>query len=174
MNLLTTTITTTRLTIIPVNIKYAEEIFHELTPKVATYLSFNPTGKIEDIYEFITKSQHNMKRDEEMPVVIINAATKEFIGCAGIHKILSGKPELGIWLKESVHRQGYGKEAIQGLISWAKDNLKFEFLTYPVARANMPSRRLIESLGGVAVEEKTVTSPSGKILDEVIYRIDKK
>ncbi len=171
MNLSTTTITTTRLTIAPVNEQYADDIFRELTPKIATYLSFDPTGKIEDIHTFITKAQINMKHDEEMPVVITLTATKEFIGCAGVHKIHTGKPELGIWLKQSAHRQGYGKEIIQGLINWAKKNLEFEFLTYPVAKANTPSRKLIESLGGVAVEEKIVTSPSGKVLDEVIYKI---
>ena len=171
MNLSTTTITTARLTLIPVNKQYANDIFRELTPTVATYLSFDPTGKIEDIHAFITKAQINMKRGKEMPVVVIDTATKEFIGCAGIHKIHTSKSELGIWLKQSAHKQGYGKEVIRGLIDWAGKNLKFEFLTYPVAKANTPSRKLVESLGGVAVEEKMVTSPSGKILEEVIYRI---
>ncbi len=113
-----------------------------------------------------------MKSNEEMPVVIINTTTKEFIGCAGVHKIPSGKPELGIWLKQSAHRKGYGKEVIQGLISWVKDNLEVEYIIYPVAKANTPSRKLIESLGGVVIEEKRATFPSGKILDEVIYRIN--
>ena len=172
MNLAATTISTARLTIIPVNKQYADDIFRELTPKVATYLSFDPTGKIEDIYTFITKSQVNMRRGEEMPVVIINTVTNEFIGCAGVHKIRTGKPELGIWIKQSAYRQGYGKEVIQGLISWARNNLEFKFLTFPVAKANTPSRKLIESLGGIIVEEKTTTSPSGKVLDEVIYRVN--
>lgn len=171
MDLSTTTIVTARLIITSTQKQYATDIFRELTPEVARYLSFNPTEKIEDTYIFITNAQVNMKNGEQMPVVVLDKMTKEFIGCAGIHKIKTGEPELGIWLKKSAHRQGYGKEILQGLIDWAKKNLKYEFLTYPVAKANIASRKLAESLGGTLVGEQMYTSSTGKVLDEVIYRI---
>ena len=173
MDLLTTIITTQRLVIVPMNETHAADIFRELTPEVATYLSFNPTGKIEDTYTFITNAQVTMKNGVEMPVVASDKVTKEFIGCAGIHKIKTGEPELGIWLKKSAHKQGYGKEILQGLIDWAKKHLEYETLMYPVAKANIASRKLAESLEGTLVGEQVYTSSTGKVLDEEVYRIRK-
>ena len=146
-------------------------MFRELTLEVSKYLSFDPTGKIEDTYAYIKNSQADIKNGTNFPVVVINKITKEFIGCSGIHKISSGSPELGIWIKKSAHGQGYGKEIIGGLVHWAEENLEYEYIYYPVARANIASKKVAESVGGILYKEEIHTWPSGKILDELIYRI---
>lgn len=171
MNLSNVSILTKRLKIIPTNELYAQKIFDELTPTVATYLSFDPSGKIEDTLIFIRTSQEKIIKGVDMPVVVLDKNTGEFIGCSGLHKLDTKKPELGIWIKQSAQKKGYGKEIIQGLIDWAEEHLDFEYLIYPVVKDNLPSRKLIESLGGVLSGSQIYTSPSGKVLDEVEYRI---
>lgn len=167
-------ITTERLTILPTREEYAEAIFKELTPGVAKYLSFDPSGKMEDTIAYIRSSQAEIKNGKEMPVVILDRVTKHLIGGGGIHNLTSSKPKLGIWIKLSAQGNGYGREAVEAFMEWLKENIQYEYIVYPVAKVNGPSRKLIEGLGGIVGEEKIYTSPSGKILDEVEYRIYKK
>lgn len=51
---------------------------------------------------------------------ITHKETAEFLGIAGLHNLNSAAPELGIWTKISSHGNHYGKEAIGGLIEYAK------------------------------------------------------
>jgi [ribosomal protein S5]-alanine N-acetyltransferase len=174
MNLTDLVITTNRLKIIPISEKYLHDMFKECTREVAKYLSFDPSGKIEYMVKYIQLSQIKMQNGEEIPVHITNKITGEFIGCSGVHKINTDNPELGIWIKKSAQRKGFGKETIGALIDWAQKHLQFTYLVYPVAKENIPSRKLIESLGGIQKAEKIFTSPTGKVLDEVEYWVYKK
>lgn len=164
-------ITTERLHIILVNDAYTEDIFRELTPAVSQYLSFDPTGNIEDVRSFIARAQKDIQNGSDFPVVILDKHTGAFLGCAGIHRISTGKPELGIWLKQTAQGQGIGKETIQGLLVWAKQHLPYDCIYYPVAKQNIRSINLVKSLGGIIDCEKNVVSSSGKKLEEIIYKV---
>jgi RimJ/RimL family protein N-acetyltransferase len=171
MDLSSTVIITPRLKIIPVTEKYVQEIFTETTPEVTKYLSFDNSGNIEDIFKFIKTSQSKMKAGEGMSVAILDKSTGEFIGCGGIDNINTRKPTLGIWIKKSAQGKGFGKETIQAFIDWIEINIPYEYIFYPVVKNNIRSRKLIESFGGILQEERVVTSPSGKVLDEVVYAL---
>ena len=55
---------------------------------------------------------------------------------------------------------------------WLKyEPWQFDYLIYPVDRANIPSRKIPESLGGIIFEEKKTKTMSGGVLDEVVYKI---
>ena len=103
--------------------------------------------------------------------LIFNDTTDEFLGVAGIHGIGNAEPEFGIWLKEPAHRLGYGREAIGAIVQWAPAHIGAAALIYPVAKQNLPSRRLAESLHGTIVGERNLRKSSGVVLDEVAYRI---
>jgi len=75
-------------------------------------------------------------------------------------------PELGLWLKESAHRQGFGREVVAALVEWGHAFLGKASFTYPVAVENIASRRIAENLGGEIIG--TRTNPK---YDSVIYRI---
>jgi RimJ/RimL family protein N-acetyltransferase len=60
----------------------------------------------------------------------------------------SVSPEVGLWLKESAHGQGFGREAIASLVKWGHTSLGKESFTYPVAVENGASRRIAEHLHG--------------------------
>src|SRR5205807_3377603 len=90
-----------------------------------------------------------------------------------LHGIGRGEPELGIWIKEAAHGRGYGREAIAALLRWAGAHLGVTGFVYPVAEGNGPSRRLAESLGGAIIAMRKLRKPTGVILDEVVYRIER-
>jgi hypothetical protein len=65
----------------------------------------------------------------------------------------------------------YGQEAIRRLALWAVLNIDFDHAVYPVVRANIASRKIPKSLGGVISGEKRTLSMGGEFPDEVAYKI---
>lgn len=55
--------------------------------------------------------------------------------------------EVGYGLAEPVRGQGYGKEMVGGLVGWVEDRRLADTVLAEVAATNLPSRRLVESLG---------------------------
>jgi ribosomal-protein-alanine N-acetyltransferase len=160
-----------RLTIIPVSEKYALDAFREFTPEISTYMFPKVPESIEDTLSFIRQAQKDLADEKELTVMILKKDSDEFLGCGGIHKIDTDKPEFGIWIKKSAHGQKYGREAITALKQWADQHLQYTYLVYPVDRRNISSRKIAESIGGVVEAEYQKPNLAGIILDEVEYRI---
>ena len=78
----------------------------------------------------------------------------------------SVSPELGLWIKESAHRQGFGREVVAALVEWGQSTLGKESFIYPVAVENTASRRIAENLHGQIIGNRT--NPK---YDSVVYRI---
>lgn len=171
MNPTQTQIKTERLLLKPVSHEYKEEIFKNFTKKVALHMYPQPTGNIKYIEDFINKSVTEMEAGENLQLVILDSKTEEFLGCAGLHHIDKPDPELGIWLKETAQGKSYGKEVIGSLISWARNNLKFNHLRYPVSKANIASRKVAEHFGGKVAKEFTDKNKNGQEFESVEYWI---
>lgn len=77
------------------------------------------------------------------------------IGIAGLHALLTRRPELGIWLREDMHGLGIGSEVIGAVVGWASMNFDVESFEYPVAEENTASRRIAERYGGKVMERRT-------------------
>jgi RimJ/RimL family protein N-acetyltransferase len=77
----------------------------------------------------------------------------------------SVSPEIGLWLKESVHGQGFGREVVASLVEWGHSTLGKGSFIYPVAVQNTASKRIVESLHGIIGNR---TNPKYK---SVVYRI---
>src|ERR1700704_1202560 len=118
MDLSKVIITTERLKLVPVAEKYAENIFHEFTPEVTTYMFPKPAVTIADTVEFIRTSQRQLVSGESLNVSILTIDTEELLGGGGINNINTLIPELGIWIKKSAHGHKYGREAVKGLKEW--------------------------------------------------------
>lgn len=170
-NLLSTHIHTARLILEPINHEYAEEIFRFFTSEVTQYMMPAPPTGIDDTLAFIEMSIIQMQQGIALQLQILHKDTREFIGCCGIHEIHTAHPVLGIWIKKPAHGNGYGKEAVQGMIEWLRTSLDFEYLCYPVDKRNIPSRKIPEQLGGIIGRELKKVNQSGYELDEVEYWI---
>lgn len=78
----------------------------------------------------------------------------------------SVSPEVGLWLKESAHRQGFGREVVAALVQWGHATLGKESFIYPVAVQNTASRRIAEKLRGEIIGNRK--NPK---YNSVVYRI---
>ncbi len=173
MELLQLEISTNRLLLQTISMKYKEDIFREFNHKISTYLYTNPPKSIADTEEFINESLREIKKGENLAFVILRKNSLKFLGWAGIHEINSNEPELGIWLKKSAHGKGYGIETITALKTWAEENLDFEYLVYCADKANIPSCRIPERLGGQIIREYNKINLSGRVLNILEYAIPK-
>jgi RimJ/RimL family protein N-acetyltransferase len=149
----------------------APEIFAAVSPAITRFMSWDPSLSPAAFAEVWRQWLPRMTAGTDLSLVIRLTSTDEFLGVAGVHGIGSAEPEVGIWLKETAHGLGYGREAIGAIAKWAPAHIGATALSYPVAKQNLPSRRLAESLHGVIVGERKLRKSSGVVLDEVVYRI---
>ncbi len=155
----------------PVDPSYTEIIFQEFTFEITKYMTPVPSRDKSGVTSFISSALNGLRANTNLQLVILNKNDHSFLGCAGLHEITSRSPELGIWIRKSAHGKKYGREAITSLIDWARNNLEFDYLKYPVDKRNIPSRKIPESNGGIIDHEFKKTKPNGFELDEVEYRI---
>lgn len=174
MDLSKTIILTDRLRLVPLSREYADIIFKEFTPEITRFMFPKSPSKIEETQEYIDAEIPKIKNGEELPVVIFDKNTGEFLGAGGAHALQTATPALGIWIKKSAHGNKYGREAVKGLKDWIDKNISYNYIAYPVDKENISSRKIAESLGGIIEAEYPKESASGTILNIVEYRIYKK
>lgn len=171
-DLLSLTIEGERLRLVAISDEFEQDIFKEFTSEITLYMFPSPAEDIEETRSFIVESRRSMQAGNNLQFAILSKEKGEFLGCCGLHG--EGKvrtPELGIWLKKSAHGSGYGREAIQILVNWSRNNIDLDHFIYPVDRKNIASCKIPESLRGEIVSELKVETLTGKILDEVVYKI---
>lgn len=163
---------TERLALVSMEPSFREAVFANFRSDVTTYMHPRPADDISETDLFIASALERNRTGVDWVVAVTLKETGEYLGGAGLHNIRTPTPELGIWIKKSAHGHGYGLEAVGGLIAWARQNLTFEYLKYPVDRRNIASSRIPERFGGVVRDEYKMVNQSGVELDLVEYRIE--
>jgi RimJ/RimL family protein N-acetyltransferase len=118
--------------------------------------------------EYVKRCEKRVHAPEanKFSFVIRRRDNRECLGMASFEDADSVSPELGLWLKESAHGQGFGREVVASLVDWGHAFLGKESFTYPVAVQNNASRRIAEKLHGEIIGNRT--NPKH---NSVVYRI---
>jgi RimJ/RimL family protein N-acetyltransferase len=147
----------------------ATESFAAATVAVTRFMAWSPSPSAlaEIWHEWLPR----MAAGTDVALTVRLRLTDKFLGIAGLHRIGSPEPELGIWIKEQAQGIGYGREAVVAAIAWAARALAVTSFEYPVAVENRRSQRIAESLGGVVAGTRMLRKRSDVVLDEVVYRI---
>ncbi|MGE0751140.1 MAG: GNAT family N-acetyltransferase [Variibacter sp.] len=139
------------------------------TATISRFMTWNPSPSLQT-FTVVTESwQQMMAAGTDLFAVARERSDESFVGVVGLH-CEGHEPEIGIWVREDLHRRGYGREAIVATIAWARETLGATSFLYPVVTVSEPSRRLAESLGGSVVGTRELAKPGGT-LDEVVYRL---
>jgi RimJ/RimL family protein N-acetyltransferase len=143
-----------RLQLSPFEMGDAEEVFCCITPGVARYMRWEPP---QSLSAYKASRQARLQADDgsTLSLVVRRNDTMECLGFAGLDGVDQPRPELGIWLKEAAHGQGYGGEAVRALAEWAAQKLGKRSFLYPVAVENIRSRRIAEKLHGEIIGTRT-------------------
>jgi hypothetical protein len=149
----------------------AREAFLAATPTIARFMSWEPAPSLEAFERIWQSWVPKMRAGTDVSLAVRHKPSLEFLGTAALHNTDAIDPEVGIWIKESQHGYGYGREAIATIVAFAANDLGKQAVVYPVVEQNGPSRRLAESLGGRIVGTRTLRKVAGVEHPEVIYRI---
>jgi RimJ/RimL family protein N-acetyltransferase len=95
----------------------ADELFQCITPTVTRFMAWDPPSF--DDYKSRCEALSQADEAIEVQFVIRRKDTRECLGIVGIERLGDVLPELGIWMKETAHRQGYGREAVEAVAKWA-------------------------------------------------------
>lgn len=144
--------------------KDGQEVFDCITPAIARFMPWEPPSWSE----YVARCEKRVEAPEpnQFSFVIRRLANAECLGMASFEDADSVSPELGLWLKESAHKQGFGGEVVSALVGWGHATLGKESFIYPVAVENTASRRIAENLHGEIIAKRT--NPK---YDSVVYRI---
>ncbi|NID10946.1 GNAT family N-acetyltransferase [Fibrivirga algicola] len=162
-----------RLRLLPISEAYTDLIFREFTPEVATYMHPRPATERLETALFVDAAKAANREGSSLNMVITERQSGDFLGCVGLHKLADKRPEFGIWVKQSAHMHGYGREAIHTLKRWADEHIPYEYLIYPVDSRNISSRKIPESLGAAIISQYDDTGGMGQDLTLIKYRIER-
>lgn len=141
-----------RLLLTPFSEQDADAAYPCLTRTLTRFMSFDPPANRE-AFDLVW---HNwltaLDQGTDIVFAIRHRSDGEFLGLVGLHHLQERNKELGIWIKEGRHQQGFGRESVGAVARWASRELGITTFDYPVAEANHASRRIAESLGGVVVD----------------------
>ena len=142
----------------------APDVFGCIMPAIAKFMPWEPPSWSE----YVARCEKRVRAPEpnNFSFVIRRLDNRECLGMASFEDADSVSPEVGLWLKESAHGQGFGREVVAELVKWGHATLGKESFIYPVAVQNTASRRIAESLHGEIIGNRK--NPK---YDSVVYRI---
>ena len=143
-----------RLDFKPISFKYLEEIDRGFTDNVARYINLKQKGNqnIGETAKFVSGVISKNQIGEQITFAVLKKDTQEFVGVCALDDLKVGCLTFGLWIKESLWGQGYGKEMISRLKSFAEENYPITRLKYQVFEGNTASVGIVESLGGVETD----------------------
>ena len=149
----------------------AVEVFEAVSPTITRFMGFEPSPSLEAFEQVWKNWLPLMRSGIDVHLVVRANSDLEFLGVAGLHDIDDAEPKIGIWIKETAHGSGFGREAVAAIVSFVAKELGKRSVLYPVVEKNYPSRRLAENLGGILVGNRLLRKAGGIEHPEVIYRI---
>jgi len=158
------TIQSSRLKLSQFQMTDAKDVFACITPSIAKFMPWEPPSWSE----YIERCEKRVQAPEpnNFSFVVRRLEDMECLGMASLEDADAPSPELGLWLRQSVHGQGYGREVVKALAGWAFKTFGKESFIYPVAVENTASRRIAEALSGKVIGNRT--NPKYK---SVVYKI---
>ena len=140
-----------RLSIKPFTADDADAAFPCITPSLTRFMSWEPAASRAEFDSIWRSWLPKIADGADFVFAIRQRKDAQFLGLVGLHHVGNASPELGIWIREDCHGQGFGREAVGLVAQWASQALAVASFIYPVAEANQQSRRIAESLGGVVI-----------------------
>lgn len=155
-----------RVSLFVFQIKDLVDIYPYITKTLTRYMSWEPAENFQALEQIGQQWILAESKNTDYHFVLRCKETHTFIGLIGVHRVHTTTPELGLWIREDHHGQGYAKEALFEVFRWASQKIQPEYFLYPVAIDNHASRKLAEFLGGVVTGKK-----NEKKYQAVIYHI---
>ncbi len=128
---------------------------------------------VEASETYCRQAQANFLTRSDLPFLLIERATGELVGCAGLHRPVWATPQLevGYWCRSSHSGRGFISEAVRTLTTLAFETLGVVRLELLCDADNPASRRVAERCGfeleGILRHERR--APNGELRNTCVY-----
>ena len=106
----------------------APEVFACITPAISKFMPWEPPSWSEYVARCEKRAQ--APEPNQFSFAIRRRDNNECLGMASFEHADSVSPEVGLWLKETAHRQGFGREVVAALVKWGHTTLGKESFIY--------------------------------------------
>lgn len=161
---------TERLQIVPFDYQYLQNYAEEFTEEIARLQYPDPFSSIDAAKQVVDEFVNEMHQGRMLELLILSKSG-EFLGNMEVFGLEETSPEVGLWLKQSCHRQGYGYEALSAMISFLNDLEKYNGYIYAVDERNMASLALVKRFECEQIGLDPIVTESGKQLKLLLYKI---
>ena len=115
----------------------------------------------------------NVLDNNELVFSMLDKNTNEFIGNITLDDINDEVAEIALSIKSILQNRGYGKEAIKGLIDYAKEVLHYKSLIAVIFSNNDRSLHCFQKLGFKEYErEEAVKKENGQSIDDIYLKLE--
>ncbi|EGI2115001.1 GNAT family N-acetyltransferase [Listeria monocytogenes] len=151
------------------------QAINESIEDLRRWMAFARKDQTEEEVEInIRKSYTEFLQREDLRLHIFLRETGEFIGSSGLHRINWSVPkfEIGYWINSRFSKKGYMKEAVEGIVNFALEELGAKRLEIRCDPRNTRSRAIPGKLGfkleGILENDK-VSADGATLRDTCIY-----
>lgn len=156
-------IQTERLTIVPFDLKYLNDYYHEFDAEITRYQYPDPFESVEAAEKFLQEFMDAMDQGEMLFLAILDK-DGAFTGGLEVHGLAEEYPELGIWLRKDLQGKGYAYEALTHILQYLNQTYHKEWYVYEADIRNKSSIGLVAKFAYQAEDIDEFTTESGKEL----------
>ena len=115
----------------------------------------------------------NVLDNNKLVFSMLDKNTNEFIGNISLDVVNDESAEIALSIKTIMQNKGYGKEAIKGLIDYAKEVLHYKSLIAVIFSNNDRSLHCFQKLGFREYKrEEDVKKENGQFIDDIYLKLE--
>lgn len=115
----------------------------------------------------------NVLDNNELVFSMLDKNTNEFVGNISLDVINDESAEIALSIKSIMQNKGYGKEAIKGLINYAKEVLHYKSLIAVIFSNNERSLHCFQKLGFREYKrEEAVKNENSQSIDDIYLKLE--
>lgn len=150
---------------------YIKEYYQYFDEDIAKYQYPDAFASLQEAEKTLDYFLASMAKGEMLELMILTK-DKEFLGSLEVFGWKEAKVEMGLWLKKEAQGKGYGKEAMQAMLSFIKKQHRFTSISFEVDVRNQASQALVHTLPVQEKETKKYITESGKELHLTSFQIE--
>jgi len=108
------------------------DIYPCITKTLTRYMVWEPAENFEALEQIGQQWLLAESENTDYHFVLRCKETHIFIGLIGVHRAQTATPELGLWIREDYHNQGFAKESIYEVFRWASEKYNLNISCIPL------------------------------------------
>ena len=131
-----------------------------------------------DADQWISRSTIGQQNSSEVLLALVDKETGRYFASVNYHRTdlvfhsgRSGEMELGFWIEPRYQRRGFVRSAIALSLSEAVPKLKPRYLMATASEQNIPSQRLLCSIGFKCQKKMNVKQSDGLLRPTLLYHM---